>query len=283
MNVNSSMTANEWLKASEAKLSGAGITTARLDCLVLLEDGTGRDRGWLLAHPEFELQGSVLKKLSTKITQRAQHVPLAYIRGKTEFYGREFAVNAHTLIPRPETEAMIGLVCELVSSRLASKHTSLVDVGTGSGAIGITAKLELPDTQVIATDIDKRCLEAACQNAETLGAEITFLNGDLLQPLRTIRLSDYPTILLCNLPYVPDNFQINTAATHEPRHALFGGPDGLDLYRKLFAQIESNPRKPRYILAESLPPQHETLAKIAKSADYTLQKTDDFIQIFANP
>lgn len=307
-----------------AALESAEVSTARLDCLVLLEDATGKDRAWLLSHPEHELQGSEIKKLNNKVAQRAKHVPLAYIRGKAEFYGREFAVNAHTLVPRPETETIIdllktlplrhpdlsvlsarqaGLVSEPVlsltgesmrgdtqssdepyGSRLGGRDDSevvIADIGTGSGAIAITAKLELPNAQVIATDIDQNCLETAQTNTQTLGADITFLQGSLLQPVFNLKLDTCNLILLCNLPYVPDNFQINTAATHEPRHALFGGPDGLDLYRKLFTQTANLSRPPQYILTEALPIQHKALAEIAKAADYSLEKTDDFIQLFA--
>lgn len=336
------MEVSSWLKQAEDRLNRAGISTARLDCLVLLEDETGKDRGWLLAHPEHELQGSEIKTLSTKIAQRAQHVPLAYIRGKAEFYGHEFIVNAHTLVPRPETETIIELLqyvrnqeaslltwddggrrraarrqrqkqatppqSELVQKpdgtyavewrRPVSKKPAptppartsplsyhdedlwLVDVGTGSGAIAITAKLELPEAEVTAIDIDRNCLETAQRNAANLHADgVTFLKGNLLEPIKDIQ-SDKTLVLLCNLPYVPDNFQINTAATHEPRHALFGGPDGLDLYRDLFMQANSLATKPIYILCESLPPQHEVLAEIAEANSYYLHKTEDFIQLF---
>lgn len=207
-------------------------------------------------------------------------MPLAYIRGDAEFYGREFAVNAHTLVPRPETETMVELVCKLVSSESAGEKAVIADIGTGSGAIAITAKLELPAADVIATDIDERCLEAARQNAQSFKTDISFLHGSLLEPFATRSLAHSPTILLCNLPYVPDNFQINTAATHEPRHALFGGPDGLDLYRELFEQTNSLAAKPLYVFTESLPPQHEALAGIAKAAGYSLEEIDDFIQLF---
>ncbi len=340
MNGNLSTKASNWLADASVKLTEAGIATARLDCLVLLEDATGKDRGWLLAHPEFELPAALATILDARLYRRAQHVPLAYIRGKAEFYGCEFIVNEHTLVPRPETEAMIELLKHV--SRLESSVTAwedggrrrtarrrqhqgkpeqksslvhtdegykvvwekpstqhhlvanprsksdllspndqdfhLIDVGTGSGAIAITAKLELPDAKVSATDIDEKCLETARRNAEKLGADVDFLHGNLLEPVGFDK--SHITVLLCNLPYVPDNFQINTAATHEPRHALFGGPDGLDLYREMFAQISTLARKPDYILTESLPPQHETLIGIAEEVGYCLQQTDDFIQCF---
>lgn len=339
MNANSSMKVSNWLKASENLLKDAGVSTARLDCLVLVEDVTGKDRAWLLSHPEYELQGSVLKKLSTKIARRAKHVPLAYIRGHAEFYGRDFLVNEHTLVPRPETETMIDLlkvvrnheadiavwedgkrkrqrkerhykfekpepVSTLVKTdegykvvwpkQSTAAHAQstkrsvlnyhdedlfIADIGTGSGAIAISAKLEIPEVHVAAIDIDDKCLKTAEANAKNLAAEIEFLHGNLLDPLHLP--ADKTIVLLCNLPYVPDNFQINTAATHEPRHALFGGSDGLDLYREMFAQIKQKTLKPAYVLTESLPPQHETLADIAKAAGYLLEKTDDFIQLFA--
>src|ERR1700733_11201805 len=101
------MTVYSWLRVAKARLESAGIATARLDSLILLEDETGEDRALLLAHPEHTLQDSEIKHLDTRLKQRVLHVPLAYIRGKAEFYRREFKVNAHTLVPRPETETMI--------------------------------------------------------------------------------------------------------------------------------------------------------------------------------
>jgi len=279
MNANSLTKVTDWLKDSQARLEQAGVATTRLDCLVLLEDATGKDRGWLLAHPEHELQRSEIEKLNTKITRRGQHIPLAYIRGKTEFYGREFTVNAHTLVPRPETETIITLLRALaVHEWQQMGGVVFSDIGTGSGAIAISAKLEFPESEVYATDIDEKCLKTAQHNAKRLGADITFLRGNLLEPLPKPHLPF--TILLCNLPYVPEGFQINRAATHEPKHALFGGPDGLDLYRELFTQTKALATRPVYILTESLPPQHETLTEVAQAAGYALARSEDFIQVF---
>jgi len=271
------MNTKTWISTSAKTLADAGIATARLDALVLLCDALGRDKAWVLANPEHELSRSTEVELNTKIVQRAKHVPLAYIRGKAEFYGREFVISPHTLVPRPETETMIELLKQLNINN--NKKYLIVDIGTGSGAIAITAKLEHPDYEVIATDIDEKCLQTARTNAQKLGADITLVHGNLLEPLT---INQPSTILLCNLPYVPDNFQINRAATHEPRHALFGGIDGLDLYRELFAQIDRLPSHPSYVLTESLPPQHEVLAKIAQSGGYSLLKSEDFIQVFTD-
>ena len=260
-----------WLLEGQKELQSAGITTARLDCLVLLSDELERDKSWLLSHPEHDLQGSEIENLNTKIVQRAKHIPLAYLRGHAEFYGREFAVNAHTLVPRPETETII----ELVKTLHLPGETRILDVGTGSGCIAITAALELPESRVSACDIDAGCLQTAAANAQKLSATVEFVQSNLLERVKSC------DVILANLPYVPDNFQINTAATHEPRHALFGGADGLDLYRQMFDQIKQNTWKPQYILTESLPPQHEVLTDIAKTGAYHLQRTDDFIQLYA--
>lgn len=266
------MTTHDWLHSATTTLAATKVPTARLDCLVLLEDATGRDRAWLLAHPEFEVTDVQVKRLETQLTRRAQHVPLAYIRGHTEFYGREFVVNEHVLEPRPETEAMIAILKALPPAA----HMAIADIGTGSGAIAITAKLELPNAVVFATDIDPACLAVARVNAARHHASVTLAHGNLLAPL-----ADQPlTTLLCNLPYVPSDHALNQAATHEPRLAIFGGADGLTLYRDLFIQIDTLPTKPTHILTESLPLQHAALADLAAQHHYQLAATNDFVQHF---
>jgi release factor glutamine methyltransferase len=267
---NSSKT-SQWLHNATQKLAQAGISTARLDSLVLLEDFTGKNRSWLLAHPDFVIADPT--QLDKQIIRRAWHEPLAYIRGKSEFYGREFLVNTHTLEPRPETETMV----ELVKSR---KKSVIADIGTGSGCIAISVKLEIPEAKVIATDIDVKCLETARENSKKLKADVEFYEGNLLEPLSDINYQI--SITLANLPYVPDKYELNEAAKFEPKHAVFGGEDGLDLYRELFSQLSARGQKPKYILTESLPFQHELLAQIAKDSDYELQQTEDFIQVFSS-
>lgn len=265
----------EFFSKASHRLLNAGISTGRLDVLVLLEDCTGKDRAHLLAHPEIELSDEQISILNEQIKRRAAHIPLAYIRGKTEFYGRDFFVNDQVLEPRPESEMMIDLLKKVT---LDESGLPIIDIGTGSGALAITAKLELPESQVAAVDIDPQCLELAHKNAVKLHADIEILLGDLLEPFTTEQPQNYA--LLCNLPYVPDGFHINQAATHEPRLAIFGGPDGLDLYRRLFSQLNGFKSKPHYIFTESLPPQHRKLVKIAEKYHFSLLGSDDFIQVF---
>ena len=265
-----------------AELQAAKITTARLDATVLLADITQHDRGYVLAHPELKLTAGQTDQLEKLLKARLGHVPLSYLRGKAEFYGREFIVGPGVLVPRPETEAMIDVLKELIAS-LDTQNVlppngqawRMADVGTGSGAIGITAALELPLSHVTLLEIDEAALTIAKANVISLSTSTLTVQSDLL--------GNAPhafDILLCNLPYVPDDYAINTAATHEPKIAIFGGPDGLNLYRKLFSQITIFIEKPLYILTESLPVSHAQLDQIATEAGYQVQQTADFIQVF---
>lgn len=269
------MKAKDWLQTATARLSSASIATARLDSLVLLEDATRKDRAWLLAHPEHSLNEETRTSLDGLIARRVQHEPLAYIRGKSEFYGREFKVTPATLQPRPETETMISM---LLSLQLPPSPV-IVDIGTGSGAIAITSKLEIPAAQVHAVEINAEALEIAKKNAETMQAVMRFYQGNLLHPILAAQHS--PNVILANLPYVPDSHTINPAAMREPAIAIFGGKDGLDLYRELFSDIIRLHQKPAFILTESLPFQHEELQLIAKTAGYSLSGSEDFIQLYA--
>lgn len=271
------MKLKEWLADTINLLKKTGIATARLDALIMLEDLLGKDRTHLVAHDDQELTREQISVLSTQIKRRLGHEPLAYIRGKTEFYGREFIVSADTLEPRPETETMI----DVVKAFLKDGPGAVVDAGTGSGCLAITAKLEFPDTEVFATDISEECLKIARQNAQKHTVDITFFQGDLLTPIPKSHFTSDRTqngIILANLPYVPDSHTINQAAMQEPKIAIFGGPDGLDLYRQLFEQLKI--QSAAYVLTEALPFQHEELTNIAKKAGYQLAKTDDFIQVF---
>lgn len=272
---------NTILRQYTNRLEAAGIGTARLDCLVLLEDATGKDRSWLLAHPDHTVQGPTLEALELSILRRITHEPLAYIRGKTEFYGREFCINNDVLEPRPESETMIDLLKQLIEVQKPKPKSqfTVVDVGTGSGALGITAALEVPNSKVIATDIDSKCLKVARQNAQNLDANVKFYQGNLLDPVPASSFQ-LPTSILANLPYVPDHYHINEAAGMEPRVAIFGGMDGLDIYRKLFAQVTQYPNPPLYILTESIPFQHKSLAKIARNCGFVEAQDEDFIQVF---
>lgn len=265
------MTLGKLLKSTEQKLTTAGVSSARLDVLIMLEDSLHKDRAWILAHPEYELSEAVARRLERKAARRATHVPLAYIRGHTEFYGRRFRVNRHVLEPRPESETMI----ELLKNLRLPLRPAMADVGTGNGSIGITASLEIPGSVVDLYDISAGAISVAKHNTHLHELHLHVRKMNLLsRPLRP-----YDAIL-ANLPYVPSGWTINEAAMAEPKIAIFGGKDGLDVYRKFFHQLNRFTWKPKFILTEALPPQHENLAAIAAQNGFRLFRFEDFIQVF---
>ena len=266
------MTIDSWLRQATTRLHKAGIQTARLDCLVILEDSLRTDRTHLLAEPDSKLTIEQLNELDRLITERTQHIPLAYLRQKAEFYGREFMVNSKTLVPRPESESIIALLQTINFS----PRPNIADVGCGSGCLGITAALLYPTAAVWLTDISSGALQVARHNAEMHKTTIHFSKQNLLEGL-----DEQFDVLLCNLPYVPANYAINQAATHEPPLALFGGPDGLQLYRELFAQAAQKRLPPRWIITEALLDQHQHLATIAAKSNYSLQANDGLAQCFS--
>ena len=280
------MTVDNFLIEGTSKLSLAGIGTARLDSLILLEDVLEIDRAKLLAEPKLALTTTQQARLAKLLKRRAAHEPLSYIRGFTEFYGRSFVITPAVLEPRPESETMIELLLELLKrphdtpkgpdfSPDWPAKPRIADVGAGSGALGITAQLELPQAKIDLLEIDLRAIQVAKTNVDLLTPHMAVIKSDLLAQTAT----DYH-ILLCNLPYVPDDHQINEAAAQEPRLAIFGGPDGLNIYRRLFSQVSELSKRPLFILTESLPPQHPALQKLAEANGYGLRQVEDFIQLF---
>lgn len=265
------MTIQEWLGDSTKKLADNGVGSARLDALVLLEYALVTPRVTLLSHPETDLPATTLVRLDKALKQRLDGIPIAYITHKKEFYGREFIVNEHVLIPRPETESIIELV-----KQLALEAPHIADIGTGSGCIAITLALEIPDSKVMAADISEEALKIAKQNAKDLSAQVTFKQSDLFAQLAH-RSFD---VVCANLPYVPDKLVTSNEITKEPSDALFSGEDGLDHYRRFFIEVAELSNKPTYVVIESLENQHNELKKLATITGYQLKQTDMLAQLF---
>ncbi len=165
--------------------------------------------------------------------------PIQYIKGKETFFTRDFTVNESVLIPRYETEELVENILYKIDDYFDQyKEIELCDVGTGSGAISITLALEEPKLNVIATDISEDALVVAKKNALDLNADVTFYQGDLLQPL--IDLDKKFDIFVSNPPYIPAMQDIESVVKdNEPHVALFGGEDGLYFYRKIFNDVKS--------------------------------------------
>lgn len=268
------MTIGKWLQSNIEILKNHDIPSSRLDCLILLEDETNKTRIEILSNLDQVLTEKNIFNLNSKIKLRKDHVPISYIRGKTEFYGREFIINENVLEPRPESETMIDMI-----KTKTDVHT-IIDIGTGSGALAITAALEINNSKVYGCDIDKKCIQVARQNNKKHKTNIKFTLGDLFSPYKNIEYNNL--YVLANLPYVPNKFTINEAAMNEPKLAIFGGEDGLDLYRILFKQLNESKTKKISMLTESLPFQHKNLENIANKYDFKLTDCNDFIQLFSN-
>jgi release factor glutamine methyltransferase len=265
------MTVDEYLRTTTAALRQAGVESARLDALILLEDALHEDRAVLLAHLDRDVPDPIFAKLYKQRVQRETHVPLAYIRGQAPFFGRNFIVDEHVLVPRPETELLI----ELLKKHAPKGPVTVADVGTGSGVLGITAGLELPEATVFLYDIDPEALAVAKQNADKFHVAATLETHDLLKGVRR-----HHDVILANLPYVPEHVRLNRAATHEPKHAIFSGPDGLDHYKKFWEELSAVTNKPQLILTESQPSEHHVNAQLARAAGFFLADRQGFAQAF---
>jgi release factor glutamine methyltransferase len=265
------MTIADWLISTMSELGAAGVDAPRRDSLVLLEDYLHKDRAWVVSHPEHVLSDKDLVALECPVQRRLNREPLAYIRGKAWFYGRFFAVNPSVMIPRPESEAFITLLKDL-------SFEKIIDVGTGSGCLAITAKLEFPDCTVVATDISAGALDVAKGNAALHHIDISFIESDLLDSV--VDGVTTKTAVIANLPYVPSGLITSPEITHEPQLALFSGKDGLDYYRRFWQHVDRLKSRSPYVLSEALESQHKTQAELAQSAGYQLQKTEQLTQLF---
>ncbi|WP_066154922.1 peptide chain release factor N(5)-glutamine methyltransferase [Halalkalibacter krulwichiae] len=184
------------------------------------------------------LAEDIFLRLNEDLNRHASGIPVQHIIGYEEFFGRRFEVNEHVLIPRPETEELVVQVLERKKAIFHTRPIKLVDVGTGSGAISITLALEDPTIDVRAIDISSDALTVANRNGNKLGANVTFTHGDLLQPL--IKVKQKVDVVVSNPPYIPltDAKTLMThVRDHEPHLALFGGEDGLDLYRRFMEEL----------------------------------------------
>jgi len=202
-------------------LDDAGVPEPRLTAEVLLAHAVGHDRPWLIAHSTDELAEVWWIHYGRYLHQRREGKPTQYITGKQEFYGREFRVTPDVLIPRPETE-------HLIEAALAFHAQDILDVGTGSGAIAITLALET-NARVTATDISSAALRVAEANATRLNAQVSFLECDLVpEGSFDLIVSNPPYVALTDKPTLQREVR-----DHEPELALYGGDDGLDIYRRL--------------------------------------------------
>lgn len=225
-------------------------------------------RSQLLANLHDELEHDTWNTFQKAVLQHADGMPIQYMMGFEEFYGRPFTVNEAVLIPRPETEELIYHTLHKIPALFGARQdVSLVDIGTGSGAIAVTMKLEMPSLDVMATDVVPQSLAVAKGNAKRLEADIMFVEGDLLQPF----IAEKKTfdIVLSNPPYIPEGDALtmsNVVTDHEPHTALFAGEDGLDLYRRFAEELPYVLNTPSLVGFEIGVGQGEKVAELLRKA-----------------
>ena len=219
----------------------------RAEILRLASFATGKSRESLLGHPDFIVTPEAIGQLERLISRRAAGEPMAYLLGHREFYGRDFAVDARVLIPRPETELLVELAIAWIAKREAACHgdhpVRVLDLGTGSGIIAITLALECRSIEITATDVSKPALEIAAQNAHALGAKVRFVESDWLAAFENVLDLEHPfDLIVSNPPYIAatDPHLSEGDLRHEPRIALTDDKDGLQAMRRIIAR--SGPR-----------------------------------------
>jgi release factor glutamine methyltransferase len=238
------MIIREALRNATERLENHRVSSPRLNAEVILAHCLEVDKTYLYTHDDRTLGNVEFQKIEDALYERISGVPVQYIVGRQEFYGRYFTVNPDVLIPRPETEFIVEAVLDLHPP----SGSSIIDVGTGSGCVGLTLALEMPEAQVAITDVSYAALLTAKSNAVQLGASASIVCMDLLEAVR-----GQFDIIVSNPPYVSreetSRLQIEVRE-HEPHVALFGEENGIAVYRKLIPSAERALKPGGYLIME---------------------------------
>ena len=262
------MNISAWLDQAARQLREIGVDSARLDAELILANTLRKNRTYLHAHPESNIDPRRVDIANARLRLRLERVPLAYILGYRDFYGRRFTVSPQVLVPRPESEAIIELLKELdVSGKL-------LDIGTGSGCLGITAKLKIPKLNVILSDISQPALRVARQNAEKFQADVALIKSNLLRAV-----PGKFDIIIANLPYVDRSWQCSPETNHEPALALFAKDEGLALIYQLIDQLPAHLSPGALVFLEADPRQHGAIIAYAGSRQLRHNLTRGFIVV----
>jgi release factor glutamine methyltransferase len=230
-----------WSQASSF-LTEKGIEDALFEAEWMLRELLKVDRAAFFLQLDKHLTAGQVDQYRAWVERRALHEPLQYIFGSADFYGRSFHVTSDVLIPRPETELLVEHVLHKGAKLYGDRPIHVVEVGTGSGCIAITLKLERPDWSISTIDISADALKMAKNNAKTYGVadKINFLQGSFLQPVRGKSID----ILVSNPPYIPSKVvdTLDQEVKHyEPHLALDGGEDGIYPYQEMVSQLKDIP------------------------------------------
>ena len=254
----------EVLRQIHHTLEEVGIPDARLEAEVLLTNILQTPRHRIYAYQEQELTSAQEELLARLVERRLKREPLAYILGHKEFYGVDLAVGPGVLIPRPETELLVEQTLFLGMLHMEAGDLVIAEPGTGCGAIAINLAIHLPMARIHATDLSAEALEVAGHNVDrhNVGDRVTLHQGDLLEPV-----PEAPDVIVANLPYVPsgDIPVLQPEISWEPREALDGGPDGMDVIVRLLHQAVGALKETGLIILEIDPRQARALEELARS------------------
>jgi release factor glutamine methyltransferase len=260
----------DWLEKAKTKVPSIDAE------LILLNILREKDRTYLISHDTRDLTEVEEEKANYYLNERANNKPLAYIINSKEFYGREFYVDENVLIPRPETEDIIDIVKKIAEN---IDYPIIYDVGTGSGCIATTLKLEIPKAKVVAIDNSDKALEVAKKNSAKLHSDIILQKSDLLNnaPDRNI------DIVAANLPYVDKawDWLDFDSLEYEPLTALYASNDGLALIYELINQVSARPDI-KHLILESDPSQHQKIIDYCHKKGLELVETRNFILYFVD-
>jgi release factor glutamine methyltransferase len=259
------LTIAEAIYRAAQKLSGCGITNARLDAEVLLTHILERDRAWLITHNNDSLDNEKYRLFEDTIDRRSRREPLQYIIGRQEFWGLEFMVTRDVLIPRPETELIVETALKIVKR---TSRATIVDLCTGSGCIAVSLAKELGNTRIFAADTSSQALAVARENAQRHGVSdrIRFLEGDLFAPLEELAIRGLVDVITANPPYIrSDDLPMlqPEVRDYEPELALMAGTEGTEVQQKIIERASDLLKKHGALIMEMGMGQAEILKRMA--------------------
>lgn len=214
----------------------------------------------LLNYLDMEVSEDIKEKYLSQLEVLSTNKPIQYVIGTSNFYGNDYIVNENTLIPRFETEELVEKTLEYIKKLFPNQDLNIIDLGTGTGCIGITIKKHLPISNVTLVDISKETLEVAKENAKRLNVEVNIVESNFFD-----NISGTFDVVISNPPYIKENEEIEAIVSeNEPHLALYAGLDGLDAYRKIITTIKPHLNSHYLIAFEIGCTQKEAITKLLK-------------------